>query len=74
MESVQETTVYLDADYRCHSASKKGRTAFKTSLFAGREELIPYYRLVPEGETWVRRDGTVFEGEMWAPIDPHEEP
>lgn len=57
-------TVYLDSDFRCHAEPAAGRVPFATGFFNGREELIERYRAVPEGESWVRADGVVFQGEM----------
>ena len=34
---------------------------------------IEGYRIIPEGYTWAREDGTVFEGEMITPWKPYEE-
>jgi len=58
-------TVYLDSDFRCHTENAEGLTSYETDFFDGREELIPLYRIVPEGCTWTRpMDGKVFSGEM----------
>lgn len=59
-------TVYLDADFVCHLTPAMDRVPCATSVFAGQEHLIPYYRLVPEGQQWQRADGTIFVGEMCA--------
>jgi len=58
-------TVYLDSDFKCHAEVAEGLTPYETDFFDGREELIPLYRIVPEGSIWTRpTDGMVFEGEM----------
>lgn len=61
-------TIYIDSDYRCHTADAAGRTAIETNFFDGKcAEFIEGYRYVPSGETWTRGDGEVFSGEMIAP-------
>lgn len=62
-------TIYLDSNYRCYTAPAEGRTATETDAFDDGKctAYIEGYRLVPEGETWVREDGVVFAGEMLAP-------
>jgi hypothetical protein len=69
-------TIYLDADFRCHVANDGTMSAIETEVFDGKcDEYIEGYRFVPAGYTWVREDGTVFEGEMispwqdWAELD-----
>ena len=61
-------TVYLDADYKCHVADDGTMTAVETDFFDGKSpEFIEGYRLVPEGETWIRDDGHPFNGLMIVP-------
>lgn len=61
-------TIYIDSDYRCHTADAAGRTAIETNFFDGKcAEFIEGYRYVPSGETWTRWDGEVFTGEMVSP-------
>lgn len=60
--------IYLDNEFRCHVNGEEGFIPFETSFFNGREELIPFYRLIPEGNIWIREDGKIFYGEMIAPI------
>lgn len=61
-------TIYIDSDYRCHTADAAGRTAIETDFFDGKYvRYIEGYRYVPAGETWTRADGEVFRGEMIAP-------
>jgi hypothetical protein len=61
-------TVYLDADFVCHTEPAEGRTPFETCFFSGREYLIPAYRVVPEGATWTDANGNVYRGEMISPV------
>lgn len=60
--------IYIDADYKCHTAPGEGLRAVETEAFAGRcSRYIEGYRYVPTGESWTRSDGQVFAGEMIAP-------
>ena len=61
-------TIYIDSDYKCYASVADGRRAIETDAFDGKcEEWIESYRFVPEGETWTREDGEVFNGEMVTP-------
>lgn len=61
-------TIYIDSDYKCYVSAAEGRRAIETDFFDGKcEEWIESYRFVPEGETWVREDGVMFQGEMVSP-------
>lgn len=61
-------TIYIDSDYRCHTADDGARRAFEVPSFDGKcVRYIEGYRYVPAGETWTRADGEVFRGEMIAP-------
>lgn len=61
-------TVWLDDAFRCHAQEAPGLRAAQTELFDGKcDAFLEGYRLVPEGERWVREDGAVFRGEMIAP-------
>ena len=61
-------TIYIDSDYKCHVSAAEGRRAIETNEFDGKcPEWIESYRFVPEGETWRREDGEVFNGEMVTP-------
>lgn len=67
-------TIYIDADFKCHTVAGDGLTAVETTAFDGKcAAFIEGYRFVPDGSTWVREDGTVFSGEMVAPWKPWEE-
>lgn len=63
---------YLDEEYRVHlSQDESGDlTAWEdvNEIFHGKAQaFIEGYRVVPEGATWVRSDGTVFVGLMISP-------
>lgn len=67
-------TVYIDTDYKCHTAPGTGLTAAETTAFDGKcTTYIEGYRFVPNGSTWVRSDGVIFQGEMVAPWKPWDE-
>ena len=67
-------TIYLDSDYKCHLAYDGTLTAVETDFFDGMcDAMVEGYRFVPAGQTWTRRDGTVFDGEMIAPWKPWNE-
>lgn len=67
-------TIYIDTDYKCHTAPGIGLTAVETDAFTGKcPAYIHGYRFVPDGSTWVRSDGSVFHGEMVAPWRPWDE-
>lgn len=67
-------TIYIDTDYKCHTAPEIGLTAVETDAFTGKcPSYIEGYRFVPGGSTWVRADGVIFQGEMMAPWKPWEE-
>lgn len=67
-------TIYIDTDYKCHTAPEIGLTAVETDAFTGKCAVyIEGYRFVPSGSTWVRSDGVIFQGEMMAPWKPWDE-
>lgn len=67
-------TLYIDSDYKCHTASGTNLTAVETTAFNGKcASYIEGYRFVPSGSTWIRSDGVAFQGEMMAPWKPWDE-
>ncbi|MBO5953438.1 MAG: hypothetical protein J6Q53_04890 [Oscillospiraceae bacterium] len=67
-------TIYIGPDFKCHAANDGTMTAVETDFFDGKcNAYIEGYRLVPAGESWVRKDGVVFRGEMITPLMPHSE-
>ena len=61
-------TIYIDSDYKCHVSAAEGRRAIETDAFNGEcPEWIESVRYVPAGETWVKRNGEMFRGEMVSP-------
>lgn len=66
--------IYLDSDYKAHAAQNETETltpwADPDGYFAGKcDAFIAGYRVVPDGETWMRADGTAFTGLMIAPAE-----
>lgn len=67
-------TIYIDSDFKCHTTNDGTLTQVETDFFDGKcDTMIGGYRLVPEGQSWTRSDGTVFRGEMIAPWKPWQE-
>ena len=67
-------TVYIDAEYKCHANGDGVTRPVETDFFDGKcDAFIEGYRLVPEGEVWVREDGTEHKGLMIAPWKPFNE-
>ena len=66
--------IYIDSEYKCHTAPGNGLMAAETDFFDGKAPgFIEGYRFVPEGQSWVREDGAVFAGEMVSPWKDWEE-
>lgn len=66
--------IYIDSEYKCHTASADGLTVVETDFFDGKcPEFIKGYRYIPEGQSWTRADGVVFTGKMIAPWKPWAE-
>lgn len=64
--------IYIDAEFKCHTADDGTLTAVETDVFDGKcDAYIEGYRFVPMGERYIRSDGRVFEGEMAAPWVDH---
>lgn len=64
--------IYLADDFRCHIDNDGGGayTPWEdaTGFFAGKCcAFVEGYRVVPQGASWTRPDGTVFEGLMIVP-------
>ena len=67
-------TIYIDSDFKCHTATADGLTAVETDVFDGMcAAYIEGYRFVPAGASWTRPDGVVFPGEMVSPWKPWRE-
>jgi hypothetical protein len=57
-------TIYIDSDFKCHVTNDGTKIPVETIAFDGKcDTYIEGYRFVPEGKTWTREDGEVFEGE-----------
>lgn len=67
-------TIYIDSDFKCHVTDDGTMVAIETDFFDGKcDAFIEGYRYIPEGESWTREDGTVFQGEMISPWKPYAE-
>lgn len=63
------TKIYIDSNFLCHAAAGDGLQEIETDFFDGKcSAFIEGYRFIPAGESWTREDGTVFTGEMTAPV------
>ena len=73
--------IYIDAEFKCHTTNPDGifrkvvLSENAKAFFDGKcTTFIEGYRLKPEGETWVREDGKVFDGgEMITPWKPYDQ-
>ena len=64
--------VYLDFDFCCHLTNDGTMREVETDFFDGKcTTFIEGYRLIPAGESWTRRDGIVFHGEMIASAEDY---
>lgn len=67
-------TIYIDADFKCHTVTADDMTAVETDFFDGKcDFFVEGYRFIPSGESWAREDGVVFRGEMVAPWKDYKE-
>ena len=61
--------IYIDNDFKCHATGDGTMREFDTLFFNDKcAAFIEGYRYIPDGETWMREDSEVFEGEMIAPF------
>ena len=66
--------IYIDNDYKCHVSNDGTLREIETDFFDGKcDAFIEGFRFVPEGESWTRPDGVVFQGEMVSPWKPYNE-
>ena len=67
-------TIYIDSEFKCHTMNDGTMIAVETDFFDGKcDAFIEGYLFVPFGESWVRSDGVVFNGEMIAPWKDYSE-
>ena len=65
--------IYLDVEYRCHLTDDGTMKEAETDFFDDKcTVFIEGYRFIPAGESWTRRDGVVFHGEMIAPAEDYD--
>lgn len=67
--------VYVEPKtFKCHATNDGTMIVIEKDFFENKcDAFIEGYRLVPEGETWMREDGVVFHGEMITPWKPYDE-
>lgn len=67
-------TIYIDSDFKCHAVDDGMMRPVETDFFDGKcDAYVEGFRLVPEGETWTRKDGATFQGQMISPWRPFAE-
>ena len=55
--------IYIDNAYKCHIVNDGTMREIETDFFDNKcDAFIEGYRCIPEGETWVREDGTACSG------------
>jgi len=62
---------YLDDEYRVHTDPGEMRVPWEDAdgIFEGKcKTYVEGYRVIPEGESWKRSDGVVFNGMMVSPV------
>lgn len=63
--------VYLDENYIAHAEYAEGYIEAESSFFDIKApELYECFRFIPEGHTWEREDGEIFEGEAISLVNP----
>ena len=67
---------YLDSDFCLHMADDGTMQQWEDAegFFDGKcQTFVEGYRVVPDGQTWIREDGRPFKGEMITPWKPYNE-
>lgn len=73
--------IFIDPiTFQCHTTQNNEGTripyesVWTTAFFSGKcDTFIEGHRVVPDGKSWTREDGTVFTGEMIAPWKDYDE-
>jgi hypothetical protein len=67
-------TIYIDSDFKCHTAAADGLEPIEADFFNGKcDAYIEGYRFIPAGQTWTREDGVQFAGEMISPVVDYDQ-
>ena len=67
-------TIYIDSDFKCHLINDGTMTVIETNYFDDKcDYFIEGYRFIPAGQSWIRSDNAVFNGEMIAPWKDYDE-
>jgi len=65
--------IYIDRDYKCYIEDDGTRRAVETDFFNGKcPEYIEGFRFIPDGESWTREDGEIFQVGMITPWKDYE--
>ena len=66
--------IYIYTDFNCHVINEGTMTMVETNFFDEKcDTYIEGFRFIPEGQTWIRKDGKVFIGEMISPWKDYDE-
>ena len=67
--------IYIDDECRCHTTNPDGvYRAFEVPFFDGKcKTFIEGHRYCPQGESYTREDGEVFDGECRTPWELYNE-
>ena len=66
--------IFLDSDFLCHIENDGTMLEVETNAFTGlTKAYIEGYRYIPEGKSWERSDGVVFNGLMIAPAKDYKQ-
>lgn len=66
--------IFIDKDFKCNIYDDGTMIAVESDFFDGKcAEFIEGYRFVPDGKSWIRSDGEVFNGEMVSPWKDYSE-
>ena len=58
-------TIYIDYDFKCHVNNDNNMTSIETDFFDNKcDAFIEGFRYIPDGEAWIREDGSIIYGEM----------
>ena len=63
-------TIYVDSEFMCYLENAQGRTAVQTDVFDGvADSAIPFYRYIPQGESYKDKKGRTLHGLFIQAID-----
>lgn len=66
--------IYIDKEYKCYPRDDGTLREIDVKFFDDKcKVFIEGYRYIPNGETWIRKDGIEFDGEMISPWKPYDQ-